>query len=52
MQASVNAFSRLWLGVAPAVSIALTDELDAPRELLDALSWMLCMPKPSLDWVF
>lgn len=52
LRASVNAFSRLWLGVAPAASIALTDDLEAPPELLDELSWKLCLPTPSLDWVF
>jgi predicted acetyltransferase len=52
MRASVNAFSRLWFGVAPASSLAVTDELEAPPALLDALDWLLCVPPPSLDWVF
>lgn len=52
MRASVNAFSRLWFGVAPATSLAVTDELEAPEALLAKLDWLLCLPTPSLDWVF
>lgn len=52
MRASVGAFSRLWLGTASPASLAVSDELEAPEELLTELSWFLCLPTPSLDWVF
>lgn len=52
MRASVGAFSRLWFGAAAPASLAVSDELEAPEELLSELSWFLCLPTPSLDWVF
>ncbi|MFP4205704.1 MAG: GNAT family N-acetyltransferase [Spirochaetaceae bacterium] len=52
MSASINAFSRLWFAVAPATSLALTDELAAPWDLLEELDRFLCLPSPSLDWLF
>jgi hypothetical protein len=52
MWATVNAFSRLWLGTASALSLSVTGGLQAPAELLAELSGVLCMPKPSLDWIF
>ena len=50
MRASVNAFSRLWLGAASATSLALTDDLDAPAELLSTLDDLLRFPEPHVDW--
>ncbi|NJN83868.1 MAG: hypothetical protein HC802_17405, partial [Caldilineaceae bacterium] len=32
LHASVGAFSRLWLGVGSATTLAMTDELDGPDE--------------------
>ena len=52
MIASVNAFTRLWLGVGPATGLAVTDDLDAPRELLEQLDWVLRLPDPQPDWDF
>jgi len=52
MKASVNAFSRLWLGVRPATGLAITDELGAPQELLEELDWVLRLPVPIRDWDF
>ncbi|NBB90219.1 MAG: GNAT family N-acetyltransferase [Spirochaetes bacterium] len=52
MHSTVNAFSRLWFGAASPLSLALTGELDASSELLEELGWILCLPIPSLDWVF
>lgn len=52
MRTTVNAFSRLWFGAASPLSLVLTDELDAPAGLLEELGWILCVPMPSLDWVF
>jgi hypothetical protein len=50
MKATVNAFTRLWLGVCPASSLAVTDDLQAPAVLLDELDRMLRLPQPHVGW--
>ena len=50
LAASVNAFTRLWLGVRPASGLAITDELSGPRDLLDRLDRILRLPEPKPDW--
>ncbi len=52
LTASVNAFSRMWLGVRPASILSWTDELDGPNELLAQLDQTFCLPPPSPDWEF
>jgi len=52
MSASVNAFSRLWLGVRSATSLSWSDDLDAPQALLTALDHALRLPMPMPDWDF
>lgn len=52
VSASVNAFTRLWLGVRPASSLRYTDELDAPPELIETLDSVLQLPPPRPDWDF
>ncbi|MFP4343465.1 MAG: GNAT family N-acetyltransferase [Anaerolineales bacterium] len=52
LQATVGAFSRLWFGVLPATSLAVSDELSGPPELLQALEQALRLPLPRLDWDF
>ncbi len=52
MKATVNAFSRLWLGVQPASSLAATDELTASPELLQMLDAVIHLPVPHLGWDF
>lgn len=52
LEATVNAFTRLWLGVRPATGLAVTDALSAPRELLEALDDALRLPSPLTDWDF
>ena len=37
LTATVNAFTRLWLGVRPATGLAVTDDLSGPPELLQQL---------------
>lgn len=51
LKASVNAFSRLWLGVLPATGLAVTDDLSGPPELLHQLD-DLRLPRPSFEWDF
>ena len=52
MQASINAFSRMWLGVRPASNIAITDELIAEPALIEALDHTLRLPRPHFGWDF
>jgi hypothetical protein len=52
MIASVDAFTRLWLGVGPATGLAITDDLAAPVELLETLDAVLRLPAPQPDWEF
>ena len=52
LKASVNAFSRMWLGVQPASSLAITDDLEGDAELLRALDRTLRLPKIHLGWDF
>ena len=52
LSASVNAFTRLWLGVQPASGLAVTDELSGSAELLADLDTVLCLPQPKQGWDF
>jgi predicted acetyltransferase len=52
LSASVGAFSRMWFGVRPASSLAITDELSGPTELLTQLDATLRLPRPHLGWDF
>jgi predicted acetyltransferase len=52
MEATINAFTRLWLGVRPATGLAVTDDLVAPPDLLAALDELLRLPQPRVDWDF
>lgn len=46
LRAGVGAFTRMLLGVAPATSLALTDQLDGPDDLLASLDRALATPLP------
>lgn len=50
MRATVNAFTRLWLGVRCATGLSYTDVLVAPRDLLAQLDTALRFPDPKPDW--
>jgi hypothetical protein len=52
LEASVGAFTRLWLGVRPATGLALTDDLHGPPALLDALDETFRLPPPRAGWSF
>ncbi len=52
LEASVGAFTRLWMGVRPASGLAVTDRLSGPPELLAALDRRLCLPQPYMDLQF
>ena len=50
LRASVGAFTRLWLGVRNASTLALTDDLDAEPGLLRDLDRTLRLPQPYIGW--
>jgi hypothetical protein len=52
LSATVGAFTRMWLAVRPATSLAVTDALSGPHELLQELDWVLRLPEPKWDWDF
>jgi len=52
LNASVNAFTRLWLGARTASGLAMTNQLSAVRSLLEELDSALRLPEPILDWDF
>ncbi len=52
LQASINSFTRLFFGVAPASTLVVTDELSGPEQLLESLDVALRLPKPSFGWDF
>ena len=52
LSASVNAFSRMWLGVRPATGLAATDQLSGPESLLAQLDRAFLLPQPRPDWDF
>ncbi|MBN1878312.1 MAG: hypothetical protein JXA33_29100 [Anaerolineae bacterium] len=52
LTASVGAFTRMWMGVLPATSLAITDILSGPYALLEELDWLLRFPTPRWGWDF
>ncbi len=52
LRASVGAFSRLWLGVRNAASLAVTDDLRGDDVLLRELDRALRLPQPHFGWPF
>jgi hypothetical protein len=52
LDASVGAFTRLWWGVRPASSLALTDDLHGPADLLAELDAALRLPTPQAGWIY
>lgn len=52
LTASVNAFSRLFFGVASASALTVTDSFRAPAELLGRLDEVFRLPAPQFGWDF
>ena len=52
LTATVNAFTRLWLGVRPATGLAATDDLSGSDGLLSELDRIVRLPTPKPDWDF
>ncbi len=52
MRASINAFSRLFFGIAGASEQRLSGGLEAPDELARQLDEAFCLPRMSTSWEF
>jgi predicted acetyltransferase len=52
LKATIGAFSRLWFGIRPASSLAATDELQGPDELLQSLDREVRLPAAHFGWEF
>lgn len=52
LEASVGAFTRLWLGVRPATGLTLTDDLHGPPQLLESLDEAFRLPAPRAGWSY
>jgi Acetyltransferase (GNAT) domain len=52
LRCGVATFSRLWLGVVPVSRLPVTDDLDAPDALLDALDRLIALREPQTDFPF
>jgi len=50
LTSTVNAFTRLWLGVTPASGLIVTDSFEAPIELIEKLDDAFRLPHPTPDW--
>jgi hypothetical protein len=50
--ASVNAFTRVWMGVRSASTLALSDDITAPPTLLSGLDEAFALPEPRHGWFF
>jgi len=52
LKASVGAFTRMWMGVRSAGALSVTDDLEAPENLLRELDDLFRLPDPMPDWDF
>ena len=52
LNASINAFTRMWYGVRSASSLAVTDDLSGDEGLLTQLDLVLRLPRPHFGWDF
>jgi hypothetical protein len=52
LKTTVNAFTRMWLGVVSATGLSVTDSFEAPTNLMGNLDLAFRLPKPHPDWYF
>ena len=52
IHASINAFTRLLWGISPASGLSVTDDFQAPAELIARLDRALRLPPPRTGWDF
>ena len=50
LEASVGAFSRMWIGTRPPSGLCVTDELCGSEELIRKLDRVFRLPTPRIDW--
>ncbi len=51
LNASIGAFSRMWLGIRSASGLAVSDHLLGPTDLLHQLDNAFRLPDPKPDWM-
>ncbi len=52
LEASVGAFSRMWIGSDSATSLSISDEFKCSDNLLEKLDNCFRLPTPVVDWLF
>jgi hypothetical protein len=52
LRAEVGAFTRMWMGAQSASTLAVTDVLEGPAELIESLDRIFQIPVPHTDWDF
>jgi len=52
LECSVNAFTRLWLGILTAEGLSVSDDFRAPEGLIRRLDNLLRLPAPQPNWMF
>lgn len=52
LEATVNAFTRLWIGVRNATTLAASDHLTGPPELMNQLDEAFAVPEPRQGWFY
>ncbi len=52
IKSTVNAFTRLWMGILPASSLTMNEDFTASEELVEILDELFNIPKPDVNWEF
>ncbi len=53
LNATVNSFSRMWLGVLAPSALAIRDGISGPDQLIESLDSLLgYLPEPKMEWQF
>jgi len=52
LTASVNAFTRLWMGIQPATTLVYSDGIEAPVDLLQKLDKVFLLHAARANWQF
>lgn len=52
LTATVNAFTRMWIGARPATGLALTGDVTGPPDLLTRIDRVLRLPPARVGWSF
>lgn len=51
LKCSIGAFTRLWMGILPASTLYMTDDLSGDESLIRNLDFVFRLPIPRVDWV-